>query len=97
MSNYFNRELSWMEFNYRVLNEAKTESVPLLERLLFLGITSSNFDEFFMVRVATTIRAMKENLKPTVAQVSYFDVLKSINEKAHEMCQEQYKILNKDI
>ncbi|MDD7987027.1 polyphosphate kinase 1 [Lentisphaera marina] len=97
MSNYFNRELSWMEFNNRVLNEAKTESVPLLERLLFLGITSSNFDEFFMVRVATTIRAMRDNLKPTVAQISYFDVLNTINEKAHEMCQEQYRILNKDI
>src|SRR3954452_21344051 len=49
---YFNRELSWMKFNDRVLQLAEDRSVPLLERVKFLAIVSSNCDEFFMVRVA---------------------------------------------
>src|ERR1035437_9653765 len=54
-----NRELSWLSFNERVLQEAKDKTVPLVERIKFLGILSSNRDEFFRVRVATLKRIIK--------------------------------------
>ena len=58
---YINRELSWLEFNERVLDQARDPSHPLLERVKFLGITGTNLDEFFMIRVATTLKKLRED------------------------------------
>ena len=57
---YQNRELSWLKFEHRILNEARDKSIPLLERLKFAAIVSSNLDEFFMVRVAS-LKDMVDN------------------------------------
>ena len=63
---YENRELSWIKFDQRVLEEARDKSIPLLERLKFISITSSNLDEFYMVRVGTLMTQM--NLKEKVCE-----------------------------
>ena len=60
---YINRELSWLEFNERVLAQARDGSHPLLERVKFLAITGTNLDEFFMIRVATTLKKLREEIE----------------------------------
>src|SRR5215216_7399122 len=60
---YINRELSWLEFNERVLAQATDSSHPLLERVKFLSIVGSNLDEFFMIRVATTQKKLGEGIE----------------------------------
>ena len=60
---YINRELSWLAFNERVLDQARDSAHPLLERVKFLGITGRNLDEFFMIRVATTLKKLQEGIE----------------------------------
>ena len=89
--NYVNRELSWLEFNYRVLSEARDKHLPLFERLKFLSITSSNLDEFFMVRVAS-LRDMvhAKYTKPDIAGLKPEEQLAKIAVKTHELVNLQY-------
>src|SRR5512134_3404538 len=60
---YVNRELSWLEFNERVLAQARDTTHPLLERVKFLAINGTNLDEFFMIRVATTLKKLREEIE----------------------------------
>src|SRR3982750_4723485 len=60
---YINREMSWLEFNERVLAQARDASHPLLERVKFLAINASNLDEFFMIRVSTTLKKLREGIE----------------------------------
>ena len=80
---YENRELSWLKFNHRVLNEARDKSIPLLERLKFVSITSSNLDEFFMVRVASLKDMVHANYKKKdIAGMSASEQLEKIKSEA---------------
>lgn len=93
---YKNRELSWIDFNYRVLGEAKDKSIPLLERLKFLSITASNLDEFFMIRVASLRDMVHVNYtKPDIAGMTPEEQLEKISEKTHALVKEQYNIYNR--
>jgi polyphosphate kinase len=92
---YINRELSLLAFNRRVLEQAKDENTPLLERLKFLCISSSNLDEFFEIRVAglmqkaamASVQAGPDNMSPT-------ELLGQISIQAHELVDEQYRVLS---
>jgi polyphosphate kinase len=84
-----NRDLSWLEFNRRVLEEAQDPSVPLLERVKFLAIFSSNLDEFFMVRVAG-LKRRTNNSGTTSGGVTGASVLTAISQKVHELAEEQH-------
>jgi polyphosphate kinase len=88
---YFNRELSWLEFNQRVLDEALEESLPLLERLKFLAITASNLDEFFMVRVGGLQVLVGQGISATdPSGMTPSDQLAAISRRTHEMVQAQH-------
>ncbi len=95
---YVNRELSWLEFNNRVLEEARDKNLLLFERMKFLSITASNLDEFFMVRVASLkdmVHAKYE--KRDIAGMTPKEQLAAISEKTHELVNHQYSTLNRSI
>ena len=95
---YINRELSLLAFNLRVLEQAKDTAIPLLERLRYLCISSSNLDEFFEIRVAglmqkavlASVQAGPDNMSPS-------ELLEKISLQAHELVAEQYRVLNEEL
>ncbi len=93
---YINRELSWLQFNGRVLQEASDESVPLIERLRFLGIFSNNLDEFFRVRYATVRRIVEAGKKGRKALGVFTaqELLEKITEIVIELQSQSFEILN---
>ena len=95
---FVNRELSWLEFNRRVLEEAQDSSVPLLERVKFLSIFSSNLDEFFMVRVATLKRRLHAGeLAPGLDGLTPAETLAAVSGRVHELVDEQHRCFLQEI
>jgi len=99
-AHYINRELSWLEFNARVLEEAQDESTPLLERVKFLSIFSSNLDEFFMVRVAglreqSFQKGAPQDFNPDMMRA--ISQLEAICQQTHHLVSEQYDCLTSSV
>src|SRR6218665_1668521 len=91
---YLNRELSWVEFNQRVLNEALRDALPLLERLKFLAITASNLDEFFQVRIGSLMLLRRSGGKaPDPSGLTPVKTLTALRTRILKMCEDQYSLL----
>lgn len=95
---YSNREMSWILFNKRVLEEARDQMIPLLERAKFLSITASNLDEFFMVRVAS-LRDMvnAKYTKTDISGLTPIEQLQQLNLATHQLVQQQYTTYTRSI
>jgi polyphosphate kinase len=95
---FLNRELSWLAFNERVLEEARDPSLPLYERLKFLGIVSSNFDEFFMIRVAGLKQQILGEILETPADgMTPVEQMSAIGDKVHALVAEQDRIWREEL
>lgn len=95
---YENRELSWLKFNQRILNEARDKQIPILERVKFLSITSSNLDEFFMVRVASLKDMVNADYKkPDLAGMTPTEQLSAIHEVTKKFVATQYTTYNRSL
>src|SRR3954454_6307287 len=90
-AHFINRELSWLEFNQRVLNEALDPKNPLLERVKFFCITSSNLDEFFEVRVAGLKQQMEsEVVERSIDGLTATEAFRAVTRRVRRMVEEQY-------
>ncbi len=95
---YTNRELSWLQFDYRILSEAKDKNIPLFERLKFLSISASNLDEFFMVRVASLKDMINAGYtKKDIAGLSPERQLALVKAQTHELVNMQYNTYNRTL
>ena len=95
---YTNRELSWLLFDHRVLNEARDKNIPLFERLKFLSITASNLDEFFMIRVASLKDMVNAGYeKQDIAGMTPTEQLKALHEEIHKLVDLQYSTYNRSL
>ena len=97
-AHFVNRELSWLAFDERVLEEAEDATNPLLERVKFAAIVTSNLDEFFMVRVASLHHTLAEgDLTPDLAGLTPVEQLKAISERTHELVDRVYALVAREL
>ncbi|MCF8241128.1 MAG: polyphosphate kinase 1 [Melioribacteraceae bacterium] len=96
--NFFNRDLSWLEFNRRVLEEALDENLPLLDRIKFVAIFFSNLDEFYMIRVSGLKEQIRAKvIEPTIDGLTPIQQLSRIEKEVQEMLDTLYDVWNKQL
>lgn len=95
---YINREISWLGFNQRVLDQARRRELPLMERLKFLAISASNLDEFFQVRVGGLVLLQRSGKGAVdIAGLSPEEQLELVRSRTEEMVREQYELMNDEL
>src|SRR6266436_7117278 len=95
---YINRELSWLQFNRRVLEEAQDENNPALERLKFLSITASNLDEFFEVRIAGLVQQIEDGYTEAGPDgLTLIEERDLVSRETHDFVDDQYRCWNEKL